>query len=113
MIFTTEQNALSTSLYSAEQAVLRQCSTSSRNSAVRVGDKYLFVAQSNKALINVYNISGAHKRETVEQRLPTPEVITCLEVIQNRYEEKSAISDFELPHLLLGSTDGVKYTVGN
>ncbi|KAH7583808.1 Trp-Asp (WD) repeats profile [Nakaseomyces glabratus] len=108
VIFTTEQNALSTSLYSAEQAVLRQCSTSSRNSAVRVGDKYLFVAQSNKALINVYNISGAHKRETVEQRLPTPEVITCLEVIQNRYEEKSAISDFELPHLLLGSTDGGK-----
>ncbi|KAL3232420.1 Pre-rRNA-processing protein IPI3 [Nakaseomyces bracarensis] len=110
VIFTTRQSALVTSLYSGEQAVLRQCA-SRTNSAVKVGKKYLFIAQSNKALINVYNIEGSHKRETVEQRLPLPEAVNCLEVIQNQYNECREFvekSAFDLPYLLLASTESGK-----
>lgn len=105
VIFTTRQSAICTSLHSGEQAVLKQCSTGAGNSAVRVGNKYLFVAQSNKALINVYNVEGTHKRETVEQRLPLPETVNCLEVIENNIVGGS---DFDLPYLLLASTDSGK-----
>lgn len=118
VIFTTESSGSISSIHSFEQSSLRQCSTSSRNSAVQVGDKFLFVAQAHKALINVYNLSGSHKRESAEQRLPLPEVVRCLEVVENRIgygTQKGSVEhklpDFNLPYLLLASTESGKLYV--
>ncbi|QLL32566.1 hypothetical protein HG536_0D00880 [Torulaspora globosa] len=118
VIFTTDGTGSISSIHSFEQSSLRQCSTSSKNSAVRVGDKFLFVAQAHKALINVYNVSGPHKRESVEQRLPLPEVVRCLEVVENRSgaaarndSANHKLPEFNLPYLLLASTESGKLYV--
>lgn len=115
IIFTTNNTGSVGGLHSFEQANLRQCTVSSKHSAVQVGSKYLFVAQAQKALINVYNLSGPQKRESIEQRLPLPEVISCLEVVENRRIERAQdgirhhkLADFNLPYLLLGSTTSGK-----
>lgn len=109
VIFTTNNTGSVTSVHSLEQSTLRQCTVGSRHSAVRVGDKYLFVAQAQKALINVYNISGSHKRESVEQRLPLPEVLSCLATVDApRSDASHEVPDFNLPYLLLGSTEAGK-----
>ncbi|EJS41982.1 ipi3p [Saccharomyces arboricola H-6] len=115
VIFTTNASGTISSVHSFEQVNLRQCSTQSRNSCVQVGSKYLFIAQAQKALINVYNLSGSFKRESVEQRLPLPEVLKCLEVVQNTSVQYDRIQDvshrlpeFNLPYLLLGSTESGK-----
>ncbi|CCE89446.1 chromatin-binding/pre-rRNA-processing protein IPI3 TDEL_0A01140 [Torulaspora delbrueckii] len=109
VIFTTNNTGSVASIHSFEQSTLRQCTVGSRNSAVRVGDKYLFVAQAQKALINVYNLSGPHKRESVEQRLPLPEVLSCLATLEDpRCDTNHKIPDFNVPYLLLGSTGSGK-----
>lgn len=115
IIFTTNNTGSVGGLHSFEQATLRQCTVNSKHSAVQVGSKYLFVAQAQKALINVYNLSGPHKRESIEQRLPLPEVLNCLEVVENRGIERAygnghrhKLADFNLPYLLLGSTTSGK-----
>lgn len=115
VVFTTNTSGTISSVHSFEQVNLRQCSTQSRNSCVQVGSKYLFVAQAQKALINVYNMSGSFKRESVEQRLPLPEVLKCLEVVQNtgvQYDSIHGVNhnlpEFNLPYLLLGSTESGK-----
>lgn len=105
MIFTTRQSGVVTSLHSGEQAVLKQCNAGPGNSAVQVGSKYLLVAQSQKALLNVYNVEGPHRRESVEQRLPLPENVQCLEVIENTVPGGS---EFDVPYLLLASTESGK-----
>ncbi|CCD25656.1 chromatin-binding/pre-rRNA-processing protein IPI3 NDAI_0F03380 [Naumovozyma dairenensis CBS 421] len=107
LIFTTTNAGTITNIHSGEQSNLRQCTVGSPNSAVQVGHKYLFVAQEGKALINVYNISGPHKRESVEQRLPLPEIVKCLEVVENN-NSNAAVADFDLPYLLLASTESGK-----
>lgn len=118
VIFTTDGTGSISSIHSFEQSSLRQCSTSSKNSAVRVGDRFLFVAQAHKALINVYNVLGPHKRESVEQRLPLPEVVRCLEVVENRAgdvgqngSDYHRLPEFNLPYLLLASTESGKLYV--
>ncbi|CAI4049692.1 chromatin-binding/pre-rRNA-processing protein IPI3 SKDI_14G1440 [Saccharomyces kudriavzevii IFO 1802] len=115
VIFTTNTSGTISSVHSFEQVNLRQCSTQARNSCVRVSNKYLFIAQAQKALINVYNLAGSFKRESVEQRLPLPEVLKCLEVVQNtgvQYDRIESVShnlpEFNLPYLLLGSTESGK-----
>ncbi|CAI4783331.1 CBM_collapsed_G0048330.mRNA.1.CDS.1 [Saccharomyces cerevisiae] len=115
VIFTTNTSGTIASVHSFEQINLRQCSTQSRNSCVQVGNKYLFIAQAQKALINVYNLSGSFKRESVEQRLPLPEILKCLEVVENdgvQYDRIQGVNhnlpDFNLPYLLLGSTESGK-----
>lgn len=119
IIITTQNTAAVSYVHSLEQTSLRQCSTQYTNSSCLVGDKFLFIAQAKKALINVYNLSGAHKRESVEQRIPLPEVITCLEVVENNVanyrdtsdNEEHKIPSFNLPYLLLGSTPSGKLYV--
>lgn len=118
VIFTTNSTGAVSSVHSFEHANLRQCLTSSRNSAVQVGNKYLFVAQAHKALINVYSLSGSHKRESSEQRLPLPEVVRCLEVVENascgatqQGSSDHKLAEFNLPYLLLASTDSGKLYV--
>lgn len=96
LIFTTHTTGAVANIHSFEQSNLRQCTVAAKNSAVQVGDKYLYVAQAQKALINVYNISGSQKRESIEQRLPLPEIVNCLEVVENLGSE--------MPYLLLAST---------
>ncbi|CAI4749487.1 CHS_3a_G0045160.mRNA.1.CDS.1 [Saccharomyces cerevisiae] len=115
VIFTTNTSGTIASVHSFEQINLRQCSTQSRNNCVQVGSKYLFIAQAQKALINVYNLSGSFKRESVEQRLPLPEILKCLEVVENngvQYDRIQGVNhnlpDFNLPYLLLGSTESGK-----
>lgn len=109
LIFTTNTTGSVANVHSFEQSNLRQCTISSKNSAVTMGNQYLFVAQAKKALINVYNIAGAHKRESVEQRLPIPEAVNCLEVVNNINGAKingssHKLAAFNLPYLLLAST---------
>ncbi|QLQ79442.1 hypothetical protein HG537_0C00890 [Torulaspora globosa] len=118
VIFTTDGTGSISSIHSFEQFNLRQCSTNGKNSAVQVGNKLLFVAQAHKALINVYNVSGPHKRESVEQRLPLPEVVRCLEVVENRTgalgqngKVHHRLAEFNLPYLLLASTESGKLYV--
>ncbi|AET40795.1 chromatin-binding/pre-rRNA-processing protein IPI3 Ecym_6423 [Eremothecium cymbalariae DBVPG len=105
LIFTNEFSGTVSQLHSHGQTNLRQCSTAAINSATLVGHR-LFVAQANKALINVYNIHGANKRESVEQRLPLPEVVSCIAVVENIQASRcgSANSNSGLPYLLVGST---------
>ncbi|EDO15967.1 hypothetical protein Kpol_1044p27 [Vanderwaltozyma polyspora DSM 70294] len=97
VIFTTSTTASVVDIHSFEQTNLRQCSTPGGNSIVKVSDKFVFVAQAQKALINVYNIQGDQKRESVEQRLPLPEMVSCLEVVEDQ-------NNGFLPYLLLAST---------
>ncbi|CAL9738537.1 pre-rRNA-processing protein Ipi3p [Monosporozyma servazzii] len=109
LIFTTHNTGSVANVHSFEQSNLRQCTISSKNSAVTVGNQYLFVAQAKKALINVYNIAGAHKRESIEQRLPIPEAVNCLEVVNNSNGvnvngSSHTLGHFNLPYLLLAST---------
>ena len=114
LIFTTHITGSIANIHSFEQSNLRQCSVNSKNSSVIVGNRYLFVAQAKKALINVYNISGSHKRESVEQRLPLPEAVNCLEVVDNNISFVSSedlehkLAMFNLPYLLLASTESGK-----
>lgn len=118
IIFTTTNTGTLCNVHSLEQTSLRQCLIGSRNSAVQVGNKYLFVAQAQKALINVYDISGAQKRESVEQRLPLPEVVNCLAVVENSIAPKAGtaqthhrLAEFNMPYLLLASTPSGKLYV--
>ncbi|SCW03997.1 LAFE_0H03642g1_1 [Lachancea fermentati] len=106
LIFTTHSTCTVANIHSAAQINLKQCVTDYPNGACLVGNKYLFVAQAKKALINVYNISGANKRESVEQRLPLPETVNCLEVVENPIGESLPV--FHLPYLLLASTPSGK-----
>lgn len=115
VIFTTNDTASVANIHTYEQASLRQCAVNSKNSAVKVGSEYLFIAQARKALINVYNIAGHHKRESIEQRLPLPEVLNCLEVVENigsarstNQQQKHRLANFNLPYLLIGSTASAK-----
>lgn len=114
LIFTTHTTGSIANIHSFEQSTLRQCSVNSKNSSVIVGTRYLFIAQAKKALINVYNISGSHKRESVEQRLPIPEAVNCLEVVDNNIIYGSCedisheLAPFDLPYLLLASTESGK-----
>lgn len=115
IIFTTNNTGTVCNVHSLEQTSLRQCLVGSRNSAVQVGNKYLFVAQAQKALINVYDISGKQKRESVEQRLPLPEVVSCLAVVENNVvpspesqKMHHRLPEFNLPYLLLASTPSGK-----
>ena len=119
IIFTTTTAGTITNIHSFEQSNLRQCTVSAPNSAVQVGNKYLFVAQAQKALINVYNISGPHKRESIEQRLPLPEPVTCLEVVNHNTVSATTqiggslhkLPEFNLPYLLLATTESGKLYV--
>ncbi|QLG74258.1 hypothetical protein HG535_0G01420 [Zygotorulaspora mrakii] len=118
IVFTTNDTASVANIHTYEQATLRQCTVGSKNSAVKVGNKYLFVAQGKKALINVYNIAGQHKRESIEQRLPLPEVINCLEVVESNgitysrnEQHQHKLANFDLPYLLIGSTPSAKLYV--
>ncbi|CCF56189.1 hypothetical protein KAFR_0A07550 [Kazachstania africana CBS 2517] len=116
IIFTTQGTGTVGNIHSFEQANLRTCTTNHRNSAVQINDKYLFVAQAKKALINVYNLSGPNKRESVEQRLPLPEAVNCLEIVENEipiYSNRNTSNvynypEFNLPYLLLASTESGK-----
>lgn len=114
LIFTTHTTGSIANIHSFEQNSLRQCSVNSKHSGVIVGTRYLFIAQAKKALINVYNISGSHKRESVEQRLPIPEAVNCLEVVDNNTLYGSSgnvghkLAPFNLPYLLLASTESGK-----
>ncbi|SMN19806.1 similar to Saccharomyces cerevisiae YNL182C IPI3 Essential component of the Rix1 complex (Rix1p, Ipi1p, Ipi3p) that is required for processing of ITS2 sequences from 35S pre-rRNA [Maudiozyma saulgeensis] len=117
IIFTTNSTGSITNVHSYEQANLRQCSVASRNSAVRVGEKYLFVAQAQKSLIHVYSASYNSQRESVEQRLPLPEKVNCLEVVENNasiyngaktHGKLHNLPQLNLPYLLLASTESGK-----
>lgn len=117
IIFTTNSTGTITNMHSYEQSNLRQCTVASRHSAVRVGAKYLFVAQSQKALIHVYNAAHDIQRESIEQRLPLPEVVNCLEVVENNVNtvgnndisgEIHKLPEFNLPYLLIASTESGK-----
>lgn len=121
IIFTTNSTGSITNIHSYEQANLKQCTVSSQNSAVRVGEQYLFVAQAQKSLIHVYNSAYNVQRESVEQRLPLPERVNCLEVVENNAsiydnskvnENKNGnlhnLPQFNLPYLLLASTESGK-----
>ena len=96
IIFTSGNTGTVSLLHSLDQSNLRQCQTDSRFSSCVVKQKYLFVAQSKKALIQIYSLHGANKRESVEQRLPVPEVLQCIECVDE-------------DGLLLGAT-AVSYT---
>ncbi|CAB4253889.1 similar to Saccharomyces cerevisiae YNL182C IPI3 Essential component of the Rix1 complex (Rix1p, Ipi1p, Ipi3p) that is required for processing of ITS2 sequences from 35S pre-rRNA [Maudiozyma barnettii] len=117
IIFTTNSTGSITNVHSYEQANLRQCTVASKNSAVRVGEKYLFVAQAQKALIHVYSAAYNNQRESVEQRLPLPEKVNCLEVVENNASIYSGtksngslhnLPQLNLPYLLLASTESGK-----
>lgn len=95
LIFTSGTSGTVGTLHSLDQSNLRQCQTETRFSSCIVKRKYLFVAQSKKALIQVYNLNGSNKRESVEQRLPVPEVLQTIECVDE-------------DGLLLGATDGGK-----
>lgn len=110
VVFTTQNTGTVCNVHSLEQTSLRQLTVSSAQSAVQIGGRYLLVAQSQKALINVYDISGDHKRESVEQRIPLPEVVCCLETVENLQHSPQA-ADLSLPWLLLASTPSGKLYV--
>lgn len=105
VIFTSAISATVTQIHSAGQANLKQCAVSSRNSAVVIGNR-LLIAQENKALINCYITGGSKKRESIDQRLPLPEVFNCLEVVQNPVAGRSCNGGckVDVGYLLLGST---------
>lgn len=103
LIFTTNKTGCVTTLNSQEQTNLKQCVVGSKNSSCIVSDKYLLIAQERKALINVYNLSGSHKRESIEQRLPIPETVNCLEVVPGDNATGNQDS-----YLLLASTEAGK-----
>ncbi|KAM3165044.1 Pre-rRNA-processing protein IPI3 [Lachancea thermotolerans] len=105
LIFSTNTTCTVGSLHSPNQTNLKQCSNEFRNGSCLVGSKYLLVAQARKALINVYRIEGSGKRESVEQRLPLPETVNCLEVVENNAEQNG---NSQLPYLLLASTSSGK-----
>ena len=117
IIFTTNAGGSISNVHSYEQATLRQCAVGARNSAVRVGPRYLFVAQAKKALIHVYGAAYNVQRESVEQRLPLPEVVSCLEVVPRCAAPPSggaqthALPALDLPYLLLASTEAGKLYV--
>lgn len=100
IIFTSGNTGTVSLLHSLDQSNLRQCQTDSRFSSCVVKQKYLFVAQSKKALIQIYSLHGANKRESVEQRLPVPEVLQCIECVDE-------------DGLLLGATDSGKLYIWN
>lgn len=117
IIFTTNATGSISNVHSYEQANLRQCAVASANSAVRVGSKYLFVAQAKKALIHVYSAAYNVQRESIEQRLPLPEVVNCLEVVESNANVYAAgehgsqmhnLPQLDLPYLLLASTESGK-----
>ncbi|CCK70793.1 chromatin-binding/pre-rRNA-processing protein IPI3 KNAG_0F01250 [Huiozyma naganishii CBS 8797] len=121
VVFTTNNSGCVSNVHSFEQANLRQCNVGAKNSAVLVGADHLFVAQGQKALINVYDVSGSTKRESVEQRLPLPESVNCLEVVDSIPSIHEGVSGvdgvqhqlgaFHLPYLLLASTESGKLYV--
>lgn len=94
VIFTSATTGTVSNIHSLNQSNLRQCQAGGRFSSCIVKQDYLFVAQSKKALIQIYNLHGSTKRESVEQRLPVPEVLQCIECIDDT--------------LLLGATEGGK-----
>lgn len=110
IVFTTQNTGTVCNVHSLEQTSLRQLTVGSSHSAVQINERYLLVAQSQKALINVYDISGTHKRESVEQRIPLPEVVCCLETVENQHDSLQA-ADLSLPWLLLASTPSGKIYV--
>ncbi|SCV02542.1 LAMI_0H00364g1_1 [Lachancea mirantina] len=105
LIFATHSTCTVGNLHSSTQTNLKQCTTEYDNGICLVGNKHLFVCQAKKALINVYDIGGESKRESVEQRLPLPEVLSCLEVA-GTYDQapNRSLPEFCMPHLLIGST---------
>ncbi|AMD19416.1 HBR515Wp [Eremothecium sinecaudum] len=109
VLFTSGITATTSFLHSSGQSNLKQCATSSRNSAVMVGDR-LLVSQANKALINVYIMNDSNKKESVEQRLPLPELISCIAVVENNnaVESNCERTNVDLPYLLLASTPSGK-----
>lgn len=110
IIFTTQNTGTVCNVHSLELASLRQLTVGSAHSAVQIGGRYLLIAQSQKALLNVYDLSGDHKRESVEQRLPLPELVCCLETVENQQDSPQA-ADLSLPWLLLASTPSGKLYV--
>ncbi|AAS50630.1 ABL141Cp [Eremothecium gossypii ATCC 10895] len=108
VIFTTAVSGTVCQVHSVGQANLRQCAASTPNSAVLMGDK-LLVAQANKALINVYSVDSRSKKEALEQRLPLPEQLSCLAVVENHTGDAGVHQ--QLPYLLLGSTPSGKLYV--
>ena len=104
----TKNSGTINNIHSFDQVNLRQCSTGACHSAVRVGNRHLLVAQAQKALINVYNIAHGSHRESIEQKLPLPETVNCLEVVENRLPSVTGVADFQLPYLLLASTESGK-----
>ncbi|CDO93655.1 unnamed protein product [Kluyveromyces dobzhanskii CBS 2104] len=95
VIFTSGTTGTVSTIHSLDQSNLRQCQNDTKFSCCVVKKKYLFVAQSKKALIQVYDLHGSNKRESVEQRLPVPEVLQALETVDE-------------DGLLLGATDSGK-----
>ena len=111
IIFLTKNSGTINNIHSFDQVNLRQCSTGACHSAVRVGNRHLLVAQAQKALINVYDIAHGSHRESIEQKLPLPEAVNCLEVVENQLPSVTGAADFRLPYLLLASTESGKLYV--
>lgn len=99
IVFTNSNSGTLSYLHSWEQTSFKQCFAGSFNTACISGNK-LFVSQSNKALINIYNLNGFAKKESVEQRLPLPELCNCIELVEN--------TSSHLPYLLIASTPSGK-----
>ncbi|CCH59789.1 hypothetical protein TBLA_0B09730 [Henningerozyma blattae CBS 6284] len=106
IIFTTGNSGSVSSFQSREQSSLSQSNAVGPNAMVRLPNGSLLVAQSNKALINVYNLNGSNmKRESIHQRLPIPEKIISMNIVKHLND-----STIELPYLLLcGTNSGTLY----
>lgn len=97
------------SLHTAKQFQSFRNADCSRNGAhVTLGNR-VFVASSNKALINVY----VYGKESIDQRMPIPEPVSCLDILEmNPKISNDMISEtnsnnlpnYKVPYLLVGGT---------
>lgn len=98
IVFTTEKLGCVASLQNQEIAALSQNNAAGPNATVRLPNGMLLVAQANKALLNVYNMNGFHKKESITQRIPLPEKLSALAIVPH------LDATIDIPYLLLGAT---------
>ena len=109
-----------TSIHTSKQYSTFRQANSFKNGTVLTGigsGERIFCCVPNKALINVYSFG----KESIDQRIPVPEALTCLNLINhpissinnNNDDELYNKSNYRVPWLLVGGSKVGNYIYGN
>lgn len=107
-----ESMAYHVSVHGHQQHAAFKLANAPQNGAALTGtgpQERLFVAQKKKALINIYSWG----KESIDQRVPVPEELSCLTLVQHptvSVSQPHELAGFRLPWLLVaGSPTGKLY----